>query len=182
MAVTKKGGRLKWLIIILGVAALGIAAFFIIKAVTGGDGSSYKEYGVEQSAGGLAVKLNSVERQPMVSEKCQERMTVLTSSDDGYDCIIASVTVTNNSDATIDYSYRNFGYRDPRANGKTYSMAITLISFEGVDVTKELKPGASHTQEAHLVISKPVKTDELQLVYKVDPRAEGGGPEIVLDL
>lgn len=179
MAETKKGGRLKWLLIILGVIALAVAAFFIIRGMSG-DGSSFKEYNTEQSAGGVTIKLSSVERQPMVSEKCQERVTVLTSPDESYDCVIANVTVTNDSNEVYPYSYRNFAYTDPRAD-KPVRTAITLTSFEGVDVTEDLEPGQSHSQEVHLTIRKDVKLDDLALVYLVDPSADDGGPKITLD-
>jgi len=180
MADVKKKRLKMWLFIILGVIVLGVAAFFIVKAMQG-DGSSFKEYNTEQSADGVAVKLNTVERLPMVNEKCQERVTVLTSSDDNYDCVIASVTVTNNSDKPYDYSYRNFGYRDPRAD-KLLSTAITLTSFEGVDVTEELAPGQNHTQEVHLTIRKTVNLEDLEIVYRVNPKAEAGSSEIKLAL
>lgn len=181
MAEVKNKKRLKlWLLIILGVAVIAVGGFFLFKAIKG-DGSSFKEYGIEQSADGISIKLNTVEKLPMVSEKCQERVTVLTSSDENYNCVIANVTITNNTDKKFDYSYRNFGYRDPRAD-KVLRTAITYISFEGVDVTKELAPGESHTQEVHLTIQKKVNLEDLEIVYKVNPNAEDGGSEISLPL
>lgn len=176
----KNNRWIKWLLIILGVLILAIVAFFVVRALVG-DGSSYKEYDTQETADGIAVRLNSVERLPMTSEKCQERVTVLTSSDDRYDCVIANVTITNNTDKDYDYSYRNFGYRSPRSD-KLLGTAITLTSFKGVDITKDLKPGESHTQEVHYTLQKTVNLSDLRIVYQVDPRADDGGREILLQL
>jgi hypothetical protein len=172
---------LKWLLIILGIVALVVAAIFIVQAIMGGNKYGTKEYNTEASAEGITIKLNSVERLPLTDEKCQERVTVLTASDDEYDCVIANITVTNTTDKTFDYSYRNFGYRSPRSEN-ILRTAITLISFEGVDVTKEIAPGENHSQEVHLTIQKNVNLTDLQLVYRVNPNAEGGGAEITLPL
>lgn len=180
MDKTKKKRWVMWLLIILGIAVVVIAAFFIVRAFVG---SNYglKEYSnIEESADGVSIKLNSVERLPMTDEKCQERMTVLTASDENYDCVIANVTITNNTGETLDYSYRNFRYKHPRSE-QLVRTAITLTSFEGVDVTKELASGESHTQEAHLTIRKDDNLNELQLVYLVDPSADDSA-EIMLPL
>lgn len=177
-----KGKRwLKWLLIILGVIVLAVAAFLIAKPIIDNAKYGTKEYNTEESADGIAIKLTSVERLPLTDEKCQERVTVLTASDDEYDCVIANVTITNTSDETRDYSYRNFGYRDPRSD-RILRTAITLLSFEGVDVTKELKPNESHSQEVHLTLRKTVNLSDLRLVYRVNPNAEDGGAEISLPL
>lgn len=176
----KKNHTKLWILIILGIVALAVAAFFIIKAMQDG-GSSFKEYNIEQSADGITVKLNTVERLPMTDTKCQERVTVLTSSDDSYDCVIANVTITNTGNKEYAYSYRNFGYRDPRAD-KILNTALTLTTFEGVDVTEDLAPGQSHTQEVHLTIRKTVDLEGLEIVYKVNPKADDGGAEITLPL
>jgi hypothetical protein len=171
---------LKWLLIVTGAVIVIVAGFFIVQSIMTGAKYGTKEYNTEASADGVTVKLNSVERLPLTDEKCQERVTVLTASDDEYDCVIANVTVTNTSSKTLDYSYRNFGYLDPR-NDQILRTAITLISFEGVDVTKEIAAGESHSQEVHLTLRKNVVLSDLQLVYRVDPNAENGA-EIKLQL
>lgn len=181
MADVKKKRLKMWLLIILGVIVLGVGAFFIVKAIQG-DGSSFKEYNTEQSADGVVVKLNTVERLPMTDEECQERVTVLTSSDDSYDCVIANVTVTNNTDKPYDYSYRNFGYYSSQTPDKIRGTAITLISFEGVDVAEEIPAGENHSQEVHLTIRKDVNLEDLEIAYKVNPKAEDGGAIIKLPL
>lgn len=176
----KNHKRLKWIIvIILGVIALAVGAFFVIQAMIG-DGSSYKEYGTEQTADGITVKLNSVERLPMTNEKCLERI-VLIGNKENFTCVIANVTITNNTDKTYDYSYRNFGYRDPRSE-KILTTSITNINFKGIDVTKDITPSKSHTQDVLYSIQKKVSLSDLKIIYKVDPKAGDGGAEIALQL
>jgi hypothetical protein len=179
MAKVKGKRWLKWLLIILGVIILAVAAFLIAKPIIDNAKYGTKEYNTEETTDGISIKVNSIERAPMLDEKCQERI-VLFGNKENYDCLIINVTVTNTTDETYDYSYRNFGYRDPRSD-KLLSTAITLISFKGVDVTKELKPGESHSQEVHLSVRNTVNVSDLQLIYRVDPKAEDGA-EISLQL
>jgi hypothetical protein len=179
MVKMKNSGRMKWLLIILGVVALAIAVFFIVRAMTG-DGSSFKEYDTEQSSEGVAVKLNTVERLPMASEKCQERILLIGKEEDFY-CLIANVTITNNTDRKYDYSYRQFGYIDPRTN-KLRPTAITRITFPGIDITKDMPPRESHTQDVFYVIQNVVSPSDIKMIYKVDPKAEDGETEIALPL
>jgi len=170
---------LKWLLIVLGAAAVVVAAIFIVQAIMTSTKYSTKEYNTEASAEGITIKVNSVERVAMLDEKCQERI-VLLGNKEKYDCLIINVTVTNTTDGTYDYSYRNFGYRDPRSD-KLLSTSITSINFEGVDVTKELAAGESHSQEVLLSIQNTVNLSDLELVYRVNPGADDGA-EITLPL
>ena len=167
MNQTKNKRWLKWLLIILGAAAVIVAAIFIVQAIMTGTKYSTKEYNTEASAEGIAIKVTSVERVAMLDEKCQERIVLLGNKED-YDCLIINVTVTNNTDGTFDYSYRNFGYRDPRSD-KLLTTSITNINFKGVDVTKELAADESHSQEVLLSIRNTVNLSDLELVYRVNP-------------
>lgn len=172
----KKKTWVKWLIVILGVVALAVAAFFVVKSMAGNEYGT-KEYNVEETAEGISVKLTSLERLPMTDAKCQER-TFVTGSDESKDCVIANVTITNNTDKDYEYSYRNFGKRDPKRGDDVYRMALTRVTtYEGVDVTKKLAPGESHSQEAHLSLDKKDKLSELQLVYRI-----ADGTEISIQL
>lgn len=176
MANAENKKLVKWLLVILGVIALAVAAFFVVKAMMGNEYGT-KEYNVEATAEGITIKLTSLERLPMSDAKCQERMFV-TGSDESKDCVIANVTITNNRDETYKYSYRNFGKRDPKRGDDVYRMALThVLSFKGVDVSKELAPGESHSQEAHLSLDAKDKLSELQLVYTV-----AAGTEISIQL
>lgn len=167
MVEAKNKAWVKWLLIILGVVALAIVAFFVVKPMIENAEYGTKEYNVEESADGIAVKVTTLERLPMADPKCQER-TFVPGSDESKDCVIANVTITNNSDTDYDYSYRNFGKRDPKRGDDVYRMALTRVTtFEGVDVTKTLAPGESHSQEAHLDLDKKDKLSDIQLVYRV---------------
>jgi hypothetical protein len=179
MKQTKNKRWLKWLLVILGVIAVAVAAVFIVQAVMHGAKYGTKEYNTEASAEGIAIKINSVERVAMIEEKCQERIVLFGNKED-FDCLIINVTITNTTDETFDYSYRNFGYRDPRSD-KLLSTGLTNISFEGVDVTKELAPGESHSQEVNLSVRNTVNLSDLELVYRLDPSADNGA-EITLPL
>lgn len=170
---------LKWLIIILGIVAVGVAIFFIVRAFVG-DGSSYKEYNTEQSADGITIKLNTVERLPMESEKCQERVLLLGNKED-FTCVIANITITNNTGKEYDYSYRNFGYRRA-GDDRLRSTAITLTSYQGIDITKDMAAGESHTQDVFYSIQKQFELSDMKVIYKVDPKAEDGKSEISLAL
>lgn len=175
MAATKNK-RIIWLLIISGVVVLGVAAFFIVRAITS-DGSSFKEYNTEQTADGITLKLNTVERLPMENEKCLERVILLGNKED-YTCVIANITITNTTDKEFDYAYRNFGYREPD-NDKLRPYAITQVSFKGIDITKDMKPGESHTQDVFYTIQKKIDLSTLKMIYRVDPK---GGAEISLPL
>lgn len=167
MNQTKNKRWLKWLLIVLGAAVVVVVAIFIVQAIMGGAKYGTKEYSTEASAEGLTIKVTSVERVAMLDEKCQERIVLLGNKED-YDCLIINVTITNNTDGTFDYSYRNFGYRDPRSD-KLLSTSLTNINFEGVDVTKELAAGESHSQEVLLSIRNTVNIGDLELVYRIKP-------------
>lgn len=173
---TTKNKRIIWLLIISGIVVLGVAAFFIVRAITS-DGSSFKEYNTEQTADGITLKLNTVERLPMENEKCLERV-VLMGKKENYTCVIANVTITNTTDKEYAYSYRNFGYREP-GNDKLRPYAITQVSFKGIDITKDMKAGESHTQDVFYSIEKDIDLSTLKMVYRVDLK---GGTEISLAL
>jgi len=170
---------LKWLLIVLGAAAVIVAAIFIVQAIMTGTKYSTKEYNTEASAEGITVKVTSVERVAMLDEKCQERIVLLGNKED-YDCLIINVTITNTTDGTYDYSYRNFAYRDPRSD-KILSTSLTNVNFEGVDVTKELAAGESHSQEVLLSVRNTVNLGDLELVYRVNPGTDNEA-EITLPL
>jgi hypothetical protein len=179
MAETTQNSRRKWLLIILIIIVLAAAAFFIIKAMHG-DGSSFKEYGTEQSADGITVKLNTVERLPMENEKCLERVLLIGKKED-FTCVIANITITNNTGKEYDYSYRNFGYRQT-GEDKLRAPAITLTSFTGIDITKDMAAGESHTQDVFYSIQKRFNLSDISMIYKVNPKAEDGKSEIALPL
>ena len=177
----KNKAWLKWLIIILGVVALVIAAFFIVQAVMHNTKYSTKEYNIEESADGVTVKLNTVERLPMEDEKCLERI-VLIGKEETFDCLIANMTITNNTDDEYDYSYRNFGHRDALNGDKVMPTSITRVGYEGIDVTKDMASGESHTQDVLYSIQNTENLNDIQIIYKVNPRADDGGAEISLPL
>lgn len=171
MADVKNKKWVKWMLIISGIVALAVVAFFVVKSMLGNEYGT-KEYNVEETAEGITIKLTSLERLPMTDAKCQER-TFVTGSEESKDCVIANVTITNNRDEDYKYSYRNFGKRDPKRGDDVYRMALTRVTtYEGVDVTKTLAPGESHSQEAHLALDAKDKLSEIQLVYTVSDTTE----------
>jgi hypothetical protein len=179
MVTIKKSKRLTWILVILGVIILGVSTFFIIKAVIG-DGSSFKEYNTEQTVDDVTVKLNSVQRFPMEREECQERVVLFGNVEDFY-CLIANVTITNNTDKEYDYSYRNFGYIEPGTNKRRIT-AITRITQKDIDITKDMAPGESHTQDVFYTTYNDTVMSDFKITYKVNPKAGEGESEIVLPL
>lgn len=170
--------KIKLPVIIVGaLIIIGLGTWLIVMAM-GGSVGNRTAYGTEGSIDGKTIAVSDVERLPMTNPTCDD-VIMLFATKENYDCIIANVTITNDTDQPYEFDPLFLETLSPTLENAEYQPLPSYRDDEAMTASTTIEPGSSYTYKLYVSIEKG---EELDLSFAPDEQKRTDHDDILLDL
>jgi hypothetical protein len=167
-------------IVTAGIVVVALAIWLIIAMTSGGGIGGVKNmtsHGSEGSINDQAISVANIERLPMSDARCDD-VIMLFSNKEGKDCIIADLTITNNSGKPYEFNPLFLQTIDPSQEGDYQPLPpYRDESTRMAHVT--IAPSESFTYKLYVVAETG---QELDLSFITEDGMRERGEEVLVDL